>query len=104
MGVEEFQEVRSPLESPTSTTTISSNLPTNGSTMLSHPGPTGDQLKLLLQSVLTNSSRSILWPQSPTLITLSSTEWGMPSKGKDFSLKSQNIQKFIFKIIHTIIK
>jgi len=86
---EESQEVKSLPESLTLTATTSSNLPTNGSTMPSHPGPTGDQLKPLLQSDPTNTLKSTRWPLSPMPITLSSTEQAKPSKGKDFSKKSQ---------------
>merc|ERR1719263_1772559 len=73
-SVEDFQEEKLPPESLTSTLIISSNLPTNGSTMPSHPGPTGDQLKPPLPSVLTNISKSTPWQPSPTPITLFSTE------------------------------
>merc|ERR1712127_258356 len=85
---EESQEVKLPLESLTLMLIILSNLPTNGSTMPNHPGPTGDQLKPFLQSDLTNTLKSTPWPQSPMPTTLFSTERVEPSKGKDFSKKS----------------
>lgn len=57
---EELQEEKLPPEFLTLTTITSSNCATNGSTMLSHPGLTGDQLRQFPVLVHTSISKSIL--------------------------------------------
>lgn len=72
--VEEFQEVKLQRELPIWITSTWDNCAMTGSMMLSHPLPTGDQLKLFQLLGLTNTSKSTPCPQFPTLITLSSIE------------------------------
>merc|ERR1719329_17561 len=71
---EESQETRLPREFLPLITTTSNNSATNGSTMLSHPSLTGDQLSKFPWSVPTSTSRSTPCPLLPTLITPFSTE------------------------------